>query len=127
MSILPNAVDIPGLQDALARYTVNKRPYVQAEYDKFVAFIQADLANMTELNNFMIMNDYTGLDLSFVTYSSRTLETVKMICSKLKTELTTKGYYAEIQPYIIQGDTSGLLSPIGISYTISASAPILFY
>lgn len=128
MSALPNAIDIPGLQDALARYATNKRPYVQAEYDKFIAFIQADLANMTELNNFMITNDYLGLDLRFVTVTSRTMDTIKLVCSKLKTELTNKGYYAEVQPFEIPEDQqSGLLSPIGISYTISAAAPILFY
>lgn len=127
MSTLPNAIDIPGLQDALDRYALNKRPFVQAEYDKFIAFIQSDMANMNEFNNFMITNDYTGLDLSFVTVTSRTLDTVKIICSKLKTELVNKGYYAEIQPFLIHGDTSGLLSPIGISYTISAASPILFY
>lgn len=126
MSSLPNAIDIPGLQDALDRYAVNKRPFVQAEYDKFIAFIQADMANMTELNNFMITNDYTGLDLSFVTISSRTLDTVKLICSKLKTELTNKGYYAEIQPFLIPPEQV-TLSPIGISYTISAATLILFY
>lgn len=128
MSTLPNAIDIPGLQDALARYAVNKRPFVQAEYDKFITFIQADLANMTELNNFMITNDYTGLDLSFVTITSRTLDTVKLICSKLVTELNNKGYYAEVQPFLIPPDQmEGKLSPIGISYTISAATLILFY
>jgi hypothetical protein len=127
MSSLPLASDTPGLQDALARYTLNKKPFVQAEYDKFITFILADMVNMTELNNFMIMNDYTGLDLTFVTISSRTLDTVKMICNKLESELVNKGYYAEIQPFIIPGDTSNLLSPIGISYTISAAPPPLFY
>lgn len=121
MSSLPNAADIPGLADALARYAVNKRPYVQAEYDKFVAFVQADLVNMTELNNFMITNDYTQLDLSFVTITSRTLDTVKLVCSKLKTELINKGYSAEIQPYFLSDGT------IGISYTLSAANPVLFY
>jgi len=128
MSALPNAIDTPGLQDALDRYALNKRPFVQAEYDKLIAFLQADFANMTELNNFTITNDYTGLDLTFVTITSRTLDTVKLVCSKLKTELTNKGYYVEIQPYLIPPDQmEGLLSPIGISYTISAATLILFY
>lgn len=128
MSALPNAADIPGLQDALARYTVNKRPFVQAEYDKFIAYLLIEFGNMNELNNFMITGDYLALDLSFVTVTSRTLETVKMICSKLKNELVTKGYSAEIQPYPIPADIDlGTPATIGIAYTISAAVPVLFY
>lgn len=128
MSTLPNAADIPGLQDALARYAIGKRPYVQAEYDKFISYLQTEFANLTEANNFVISGDYLQLDLSFVLVSSRTLETVKLICTKLKDTLIQKGYYAEIQPYDIPGNPDlGIPKTIGIAYTINAAPPIVFY
>jgi len=124
MSTLPLASTTPGLADALVRYELNKKPYVQAEYDKFVEFIRVDMANMTELNNFTIVNDYDQLNLSFVAYEDRILSTIKLICNKLRDILISKGYTAEIQPY---QPTLGNLRDTRIAYTISAANPQLFY
>lgn len=125
MSTLPNAIDTPGITDALARYNATKRPFVQAEYDKLVEFIRLDMANMTETpNNFTIINDYDQLDLSFVLYDFRILNTVTIICKKLEGILTDKGYFAEVRPY--QPDPSNLRN-MHIAYTISAANPPLFY
>lgn len=101
MALIPNAIDIPGLTDAINNYNLNKKPSMNTEYAKLVTFVVDEIVpDLTEANNFIAVKVFKNLDLSFVIHNDRILKTVQILCDKLKDELKSKGYYADINPYM---------------------------